>query len=66
MTKIVFHLNSAKPVEGLTAALPAGANVVVDGYTVTVTFSEAVNSFAVGDATGQYRIDSIDVYTTAA
>lgn len=66
MTKIVFHLNSAKPVEGLTGALPAGANVVVDGYTVTVTFSEAVNSFAVGDATAQYQLDSIDVYTTAA
>ncbi|MBQ7872709.1 MAG: hypothetical protein IJ360_01905 [Clostridia bacterium] len=64
MTKIVFNLNSGKPASGLTDSIAAadGVTVTVDGYTVTVEFASAVNSFTVAKLVAQIRVNSIEVY----
>ena len=62
MTKIVFHVNSGKTVDGLVNGLTdtAAYTVDVDGYTVTVTFAEPADSITFS-ATAQFRLDSMDV-----
>ena len=62
MTKIIFHVNSGKPVADFTAALDAaGANYSVNGNVVTVTFAFPTNSFSVVLSGGQVRLDSLEV-----
>ena len=61
MTKIVFNVNSGKPVSALTDSLTGtGYTVTVDGNTVTVTFTEPTNSLSF-IAAAQFRLDSIAV-----
>lgn len=63
MTKIVFEVNTGKPVANLTDSLSGieGITVTTNGSTVTVEFAEAVNSFTI-TATAQYRLNAIVVY----
>ena len=65
ITKIVFSVNSGKPVADFTAALTdtAAYTVTTDGNTVTVTFTAPVDSFSVSLTGGQVRMDAITVYT---
>ena len=63
MTKIVFNVNSGKPVSALTDSIPESANytVEVEGNVVTLTFTAPANSLEIS-AGAQFRLDSIVVY----
>lgn len=63
MTKIVFEVNTGKPVANLTDSLSGieGITVTTNGSTVTVEFAEAVNNFTI-TAAAQFRLNSIVVY----
>lgn len=64
MKKIVFHLNTGKPASGLVDSLAGidGITVVENGYDVTITFANPVDSFTISAMAAQIRVDSIDVY----
>lgn len=63
MTKIVFNLNSGKPASGLTdSSMTPAAEVVANGYEVTLTFAEATDVFEIAALANQIRVDSIVVY----
>lgn len=68
MTAIVFTCNSASYATALQGSIAESADytVTVNGATVTVTFTAAVNSFNVAALGGQVRMNSIDVYTAEA
>ena len=66
MSKIVFHVNSGKPVANLSEVLTGtDYTVAVDGQTVTVTFNAPVDSISITASKDQFRLDSIDVYVIA-
>ena len=67
MTAIVFNCDDYKAsyVTDLQASI-AGADVSVDGTVVTVTLSEAADSFVIETLAAQVRVDSITVYTNGA
>ena len=65
MVKIEFNCNTSGHADALKNAIPAadGVNVAVSGNTVTVTFSNPVNSFVIENLSGgQVRLDSMSVY----
>ena len=63
MTKIVFNLNNGKPASGLTdSSMTPAAEVVANGYEVTLTFAEATDVFEIAALANQIRVDSIVVY----
>ena len=63
MTKIVFDCNSSSYATAMKNSIGtvSGATVTVSSDKVTVTFTTAVESFAVAKLTAQVRIDSITV-----
>ena len=68
MLKIEFVCNSASYATALVNSLGtvAGATVSANGSTVTVTFSEAVDTFVIASLSGgQVRMDSLKVYVEA-
>lgn len=68
MLKIEFVCNTASYATALVNSLGtvAGATVSANGSTVTVTFSEAVDTFVIASLSGgQVRMDSLKVYVEA-
>ena len=63
ITKIVFDCNSSSYATALKNSIGtvAGATVSVSSDKVTVTFSEAVDSFVIAKLTAQVRMDAITV-----
>ena len=63
ITKIVFDCNSSSYATACKNSIGtvAGATVTVSSDKVTVTFSEAVDSFVIAKLTAQVRMDSITV-----
>ncbi len=63
MTKIVFDCNSSSYATALKNSIGtvSGATVTVSSDKVTVTFSEAVDSFVINQLSAQVRMDSITV-----
>jgi hypothetical protein len=61
--KIVFVCNTADYAKALKSSITEG-NITIDGTKVTVTFTDAVNSYTIASLTGgQVRVNSIEVYT---
>ena len=66
MKKIEFFCNNYKetyPTDLKTSITDTNATVAVDGTKVTVTFTNAVNTFNIAALAGQVRMDSLTVYT---
>lgn len=66
MTQIVFDCNSGTYATALKTSIGtvSGATVSVSSDKVTVTFTNAVDSFAVAELTAQVRMDSMTVTAT--
>lgn len=66
MKKIEFFCNNYKatyPTDLNASITDTNATVAVDGTKVTVTFTNAVNTFNIAALAGQVRMDSLTVYT---
>ena len=63
ITKIVFDCNSSSYASTLKSSIGtvSGATVSVSSDKVTVTFTNAVDSFVIAKLSGQVRMDSITV-----
>lgn len=63
MTKIIFDCNNSSYATALKNSIGtvSGATVTVSSDKVTVTFENAVETFAIAKLTAQVRIDSITV-----
>ncbi len=61
--KIVFDVNSGKPVDDFVAALEAeGYTCTVDGNIVTVELTSAVDAFVISTFAKQVRLNGLTVY----
>ena len=63
ITKIVFDCNSSSYASACKTSIGtvSGATVTVSSDKVTITFSEAVDSFVIAKLSAQIRMDSITV-----
>lgn len=61
ITKIVFDCNSSSYATVLKTSIGTTATTSVSSDKVTVTFSEAINSFTISKLTAQVRLDSLTV-----
>ena len=66
MKKIEFFCNDYKetyPTDLKSSITDTNATVAVDGTKVTLTFTNAVNTFNIAALAGQVRVNSLTVYT---
>ncbi len=63
MMKIVINANTTAYATSLGKSVSGS---IVNGKAVTITFTEAKNTYSFQLTDGQVRVDSIEVYTTAA
>ena len=66
MKKIEFFCNDYKdtyPTDLKASITDTNATVAVDGTKVTVTFTNAANTFSIAALAGQVRVNSLTVYT---
>ena len=61
ITKIVFDCNSSNYATALKTSIGTTATTSVSSDKVTVTFSEAINSFTISKLTAQVRLDALTV-----
>lgn len=61
ITKIVFDCNSSSYATALKNSIGTTATTSVSSDKVTVTFSEAINSFTISKLTAQVRLDALTV-----
>ncbi len=64
MKKIVINCNSSEYATNLKNSITdTGVTVTVEGKVVTITFTDAVNTFSVASLSAKVFINSIEVYT---